>query len=138
MKVIVCIDNKNGMMFGGKRQSMDSLQRQDVEELIGKNSLFMKPYSYSLYQDRNMDIHVVEDLWSEENDNYILVEDEDVTPLLSQIDTFIVYQWNRTYPGDFFFSIDLDNFYEKQEEKEFPGSSHEKITRIIYRRREVK
>lgn len=135
MKVIICIDNKNGFFFGNKRQSQDIFQREDVKHLVGDSILTMKPYSFSLYQDMDMNIQIEEDLWSVENSDYVLVEDEDITEHLSLIDTIIVYNWNRTYPSTRTMTIDLDKLYEKRNESEFKGFSHEKITRTIYQRR---
>ena len=50
------------------------------------------------------------------------------------IEKIILFKWNRNYPGDFFFDIDVtSNHWILQESKDFPGSSHEKITMEVYR-----
>ena len=41
MKLVVCLDENNGIKFFGKRQSQDELQRKNLFELIGNLKLFM-------------------------------------------------------------------------------------------------
>lgn len=40
MKLVVCLDENNGIKFFGKRQSQDELQRKNLFELIGNLKLF--------------------------------------------------------------------------------------------------
>ena len=49
------------------------------------------------------------------------------------IDEIIVYRWNRVYPSDFSCNADFSQFTVKSE-AELQGSSHEKISKIIYGR----
>ena len=35
MKIIVCVDNQNGMMFNHRRQSQDRVLRKRILELTG-------------------------------------------------------------------------------------------------------
>ena len=37
MKIIVCVDNQNGMMFNHRRQSQDCVLRKRILELTGGN-----------------------------------------------------------------------------------------------------
>ena len=43
----------------------------------------------------------------------------------------ILYKWNRVYPADFRFEVDLSS-WKLEESEEFAGLSHEKITRERY------
>ncbi|MFR4122966.1 MAG: hypothetical protein ACLT0W_12285 [Clostridium sp.] len=45
----------------------------------------------------------------------------------------ILYKWNRVYPADQYFAMDLSG-WKLVETVEFPGSSHEKITEERYER----
>ena len=66
---------------------------------------------------------------------FCLVEDKLLNNYINKINNIIIYKWNRIYPSDLYFDINLiSNSWELLETKEFEGSSHEKITRIIYRR----
>ena len=49
------------------------------------------------------------------------------------VDEIIVYKWNRVYPADFYCEIDFGAF-NIVSELEFQGSSHDKITKIVYSR----
>ena len=52
-------------------------------------------------------------------------------PYEYRIEQIVIYLWNRVYPGDVFFDMDMENWI-LSEEKEWKGSSHDKITRRIY------
>lgn len=137
MNIIVCLDDKNGMMFNKRRQSQDRLLRSDIRSTIGNSSLFMNHYSYKLYKDiDNGKIQVCDDFLDKCGDNdFCLIEDNSLLNYLSNIDTLIVYKWNRIYPADLYFDIDLqDSNWRLIESSEFQGSSHDKITKEIYRR----
>ena len=50
-----------------------------------------------------------------------------------RIEKVILFKWNRNYPADTFFSLDLSG-YTLEKTEDFAGNSHEKITKEIYRR----
>ena len=58
---------------------------------------------------------------------------ESVKRKSKDIDEIIVYRWNRVYPSDFSCNADFSQFTVKSE-AELQGSSHEKISKIIYGR----
>ena len=137
MNIIICLDEDNGMMFNKRRQSQDRILRADLKEFIKDKDLYMNNYSYKLYKDiDNGNIKVSENFLEQctEND-FCLVEDKLLNNYINKINNIIIYKWNRIYPSDLYFDINLtSNSWELLETKEFEGSSHEKITRIIYRR----
>ena len=47
-----------------------------------------------------------------------------------QIEQFIIYRWNRVYPTDV--SVEIGTEWKLTETEEFPGFSHEKITKEVY------
>ena len=137
MNIIICLDDDNGMMFNKRRQSQDRILRADLKEFIKDKDLYMNNYSYKLYKDiDNGNIKVSENFLEQctEND-FCLVEDKLLNNYINKINNIIIYKWNRIYPSDLYFDINLtSNSWELLETKEFEGSSHEKIIRIIYRR----
>ena len=137
MNIIICLDDNNGMMFNKRRQSQDRILRADLKEFIKDKDLYMNNYSYKLYKDiDNGNIKVSENFLEQctEND-FCLLEDKLLNNYINKINNIIIYKWNRIYPSDLYFDINLtSNSWELLETKEFEGSSHEKITRIIYRR----
>lgn len=137
MNIIVCLDDKNGMMFNKRRQSQDKILRANIKELTKNTNLFMNDYSYKLYKDiDDGNIKVCEDFLNEcDTNDFCLVENKLLHKYINKINAIIIYNWNRLYPADMHFDIDLQNTSWKLiDEQEFEGSSHEKITRKIYRR----
>ena len=62
-------------------------------------------------------------------------ENQSLKGMEGQIEKLIVFGWNRAYPFDFKLDLDLEQM-EKTAEEEFAGYSHEKITRLQYRKKE--
>ena len=65
--------------------------------------------------------------------DFCLMEAEDPAGYSAAIEELILFSWNRDYPADLFFKVDLSK-WRLEERKEFSGYSHEKITREIYNR----
>lgn len=63
------------------------------------------------------------------------IEDTRLSGFEDCIQAVILYKWNRKYPADLFFTIDLsDGSWELRQTEEFKGSSHERITKEVYER----
>ena len=126
MKLIVCLDDKNGMLFNKRRQSRDKILIENVLELCKGKKLYTNEYSSALFPENS--VAVCENFDAVEKgfvfaENFMVDEDK--------IQEIIIYKWNRVYPADTFFNISLDN-WNLTETVEFVGSSHEKITRERY------
>ena len=133
MNVIVCIDKNGGMMFMGKRQSMDCVLREKILEITSGSRLLMN--SYSVKQFENTDNIVVDEdfLSNASKGDFCFVEDKEITT--ENVESFYVFNWNRKYPGDLFFDVDLKaEGFKKIKKEEFQGNSHDKITLEIYSR----
>jgi hypothetical protein len=130
MKIIICLDDNNGMLFNNRRQSRDSVVLEDVFANLGSAQLNIFPFSQKLFEPFSDRVMVCTALTE---NNIYFVEDIDITPYEGQIKEIIVYKWNRAYPADFYCEIDFSAF-NMVSQTELQGSSHEKITRIIYRR----
>ena len=128
MKLIVCLDDNNGMMFNKRRQSRDRVLIENVLELCKDEKIYTNEYSGKLFPEDSVEIFGdIEDV----GNAYCFAEDFTVNE--EYVDEIIVYKWNRLYPADTYFNIDLEN-WSLTETIDFEGSSHEKITREIYRR----
>lgn len=130
MILIVCIDDRNGMAFNHRRQSRDRVLADRIASLTMGKKLWIEPYSQKLFSGGNA---VVSDdyLTAAGTDDYCFVERDDVTPYEDKIRKIIVFRWNRVYPSDLRFGIDL-TAWQLVYFEEFPGSSHEKITMEVY------
>jgi len=137
MKVIVCVDDNNGMMFNKRRQSRDSILIEDVvSNLVGGN-LLITPYSEALFANADLDAYFISEhiLDEADPDDYCFIENKSLSPYVERIDELIIYRWNRKYPADTYLDIDPKALgYKLVATSEFAGSSHEKITKELYKR----
>lgn len=141
MKIIVCLDEDNGMMFNHRRQSKDTKVREDMIQLARPMQLVMNAYSYKMFSTDKSEnkIILMNSLPIIDNANYQFIEDNDMSGYAEIITTIVVYYWNRKYPSDLKFGIDLScKQWTVVSEKEFQGTSHEKITRRIYMKKTEK
>ena len=133
MNIIVCTDKNNGMAFMGKRQSQDRVLREKVLEISNGARLLMN--SYSAKQFENTDSIIVDDdfLNNANQGDFCFVEDKGITS--ENVESFYIFNWNRKYPGDLFFNVDLKaEGFKKIKKEEFQGNSHDKIALEIYSR----
>ena len=135
MKLIVCLDDRDGMLFNGRRQSRDRLLIEDLFSLAGNKKLIISPFSAKLFA-TYPDVSVLSDPLSEAGeDDLVFIESLSLKKNLSSIDTMIIYHWGECYPADFYFDTPPDqNGFSLVETYEFAGSSHDKITREIWKK----
>lgn len=132
MIVILCLDDKNGMMFNNRRQSKDKVVVQDILKLVDGKKLFINSYSESLFQDLESNL-IIDDnfLNNATKEDYCFVEDNNLKDFLEKIEKIIVYKWNRIYPSDLKLEIPIQD-WNLIDSFEFAGNSHNKITREVY------
>ena len=136
MKVILCLDDRGGMMFNHRRQSRDREVIKDIWDMIGDQPLFMNSYSASLFSEKSDQLRIDENFLENAGRNdWCFVEDRTLLPLEGRINEVVLYRWNRRYPFDMKTDIDPPSQgFSLCESMEFAGFSHEKITKEIYRR----
>lgn len=132
MKIIVCVDDKMGMMFNHRRQSRDIEVIRDMEDYLNGRPLWIKQYSEKIFEESSAMLHLDEELFTNAKEEDIcFVEDENPGCFAERINEIILYRWNRLYPSDLRMKMDLTG-WKLNEVKEFTGKSHKKITREIY------
>lgn len=133
MKIVLCLDDNNGMLFNNRRQSRDKTVVEDVVSLARQEELFIAPFSQELFKDYADRVKIDGDfLKNAPNDAVCFVEDR----LLSGVENITeitVYRWNRVYPSDFCCDVDFSKF-SLVSETEFKGNSHSVITKQIFKR----
>lgn len=137
MKVIVCVDDNNGMMFNNRRQSRDRILIEDIVKNVVGGNLLMVPYSETLFEDSDIEAFFLSEYILEEADpeDYCFIENKPLLPHIDRIDELIIYRWNRKYPADMYLDINpLEHSFKLVSTLEFAGSSHEKITKEVYKR----
>ena len=139
MIVCVALDDNNGMMFNGRRQTKDRVLRECLLKECGSETLWMNAYS-----GKQFDVPLAENIVIDENfldkalgDEYCFVEDASLKEHLHKINGIIVFRWNRVYPADKYFDICLtDKTWSKVSVTDFQGYSHNIITKEVWKRYE--
>ncbi len=130
MILVVCIDKKGGLQFNHRRQSRDSLLIEDLIREADGRIIRTSPYSAPLFpegvaKDGAEDAGVGE---------LCFYEGDFPCPPKEKLEGVILYHWNRAYPADLWFDESLLDGMKKTGKTDFPGSSHEKITKEVYRK----
>ena len=148
MKIIVCVDNQNGMMFNHRRQSQDCVLRKRILELTGGKKLWMNAYSQKQFLQVNGNMPKEQEQSGQlgqsgqiQADETFLekagpgepcfVEDRSVAPFAGRVERVVLYRWDRAYPADLYWDLSLEGWTLARRE-EFPGFSHEIITKEVY------
>ena len=132
MRIIVCLDERRGMMFNKRRQSRDSLVTADIVSSLEGEKLFISPYSEKLFEGFDLKLKVKDNpIKSAKMDSICFIEDVSPNEYAKEIDSVVIYHWNRHYPCDFYFDFNMEGF-KLVSSTEFAGSSHEKITKEIW------
>ena len=134
MKLIVCLDDNNGMMFNHRRQSRDRVLIADMISYVGDTPLWISPDSAPLFGEdcKSLLIDPQPAAAAGEND-YCFVEDTPLPPDLGSVSELVIYRWNRHYPADRYFDLKPEAMgFQLIEQREFAGNSHEKITKEVY------
>ena len=134
MKIFVCLDEKNGMTFNKRRQSSDRVVRANMLQMVADGILYTNTYTAKQFVEENT-VLVVDDNCLElaKEQDYVFIENIEISEYLPKIEQIIVYRWKRNYPADCFFDVDLlSEEWELSLSEEFEGYSHECIGKEIY------
>ena len=137
MKVIVCVDDNNGMMFNNRRQSRDRAVLYDIYNILGGKKLFITKYSEKPFAELGMWFLYISDdiLEKATSEDYCFIEDKALAPYANKINELIIYRWNRNYPADTYLDIDPTTLSLKLiSSDDIGGFSHERITKDVYRK----
>lgn len=133
MNLIVCLDQRNGMLFGGRRQSMDRLLRQRMLQFVGDGKLWISSYTARQF-DTFPNSVIVDDFFLEKAapGDYCFVENDDILAAVSRARKIIIYRWDRIYPSDVTFPEQIFSKRNKISEYKFQGYSHKEITEEVF------
>lgn len=133
MIILVCLDDRDGMMFNHRRQSQDRLLREELLRITDGSRLWMNGYSAKQFSGEDAgQIMIAEDFLQKVGEGeYCFVEDQQLLPIQDRIEKLIIFKWNRHYPGNLFIDLPYRN-WKLITTEEFVGSSHDKITKEVY------
>ena len=138
MTIAVCLCDRGGMLFNNRRQSRDRILIADLIELASGHKFFISNFSLKLFDNYLDRVTVSENPLSEaEKSDFVFVENLALAPMFDKIDKMVIYRWNRAYPADFYLDMPPENNgFELKSTVDFEGSSHEKITKEIWQRKD--
>lgn len=133
MILTLCLGDGNALLFNRRRLSRDRAQQEDLLALCAPGPLYLAPYSARLFSWAPPErLRVDGDFLSRAGDGeWCFLEDRTAALALRRAEEVVVYRWNRAYPADV--RVDLTG-WSRTESRDFPGTSHERITRERYRR----
>ena len=117
MKLIFAIDDNYHILFNHRRVSRDGNIIKDIQEALMGRKLYVNNFSASLFDGFKN-----------------LIVDND---FLNVAEMIIIYRFNRLYPGDFSLDKPILNSFSLDYKEDFAGTSHDKITREVYFRKDV-
>lgn len=135
MIAAICLDNRNGTLFNGRRQSMDREVRRVLLEMAGEKPLRVSPYTAGQFsQEERSRLAVSSDFLAEADPGDLcFVEETPLVPVEDQLEQLVLFRWNRHYPSDQTLDISLDG-WKLSASQDFPGHSHPNITMEVYTR----
>ena len=135
LTVALALDEREGMMIFGKRQSRDRVLVADFVSSAQDAPIFISPFSREIFEPHK-EVNIVEDPFRDSCDGGVcFIENYHLSPYIDMIGTLIIYRWNELYPSDVRFDLDVEAAgFKLVESYDFEGSSHAKITKEVYRR----
>lgn len=135
LTVAVVLDDNEGMLLFGKRQSKDRVLISEFVESAGSSPIYASVFSKVLF-DKYENVTLCENPFTEAPSGaWCFIENYPLSSYLDMIDTIIIYRWNRLYHSDVKLDVDVKKCgYKLKSVTEFAGSSHEKITKEIYQK----
>lgn len=144
MRLIAVVDNGNGMMFAGRRLSKDSALRKRILARTSPRKLWFSHYTFAQFMEEEifdpdilLRLNVDDDYMSlAGEEDYVWNETIPCAQYEDQISAVILYRWNRDYPSDVTFDLDMGDAskWKLIRSSEFAGFSHERITEEVYAR----
>ena len=132
MHMIVCLDQRDGMLFGGRRQSRDREVCSRMLERAAESCLWMNEYSARIFPP-DAPVQVDEAfLAAAQEGEFCFVENADLTAVADRVESITVYRWQKVYPADVRFPWELFPRHRLVRTTEFSGFSHEQVLEEVY------
>ena len=131
MHLIVCVDDRYGMSFCGRRLSRDRAVSAHILSLTSGSILWMHPASKLLFPDGKVKTDPAF-LDKAADEDYCFAETAALPSVMENLESVILYHWNRTYPATVTFPRELIKDMRLACREDFPGNSHETITMERY------
>ncbi len=142
MTIIICIDERLGISFGGKRQSKDRVLTRDIVSVARGHRLLIGEYSVSIFKEADISFDENNIFVSDrpekdaKSEDFLFLERGFYEDIILSASSLIIYSWGRHYPSDVQLKRDcIDDHFELFEEYNFEGKSHKNLTRYTLNRK---
>lgn len=127
MHLVVCVDERDGLSFAGRRLSSDCILTDYILSLSAHSRVWIAPYSEKLFAGNNICISV--DYFNKcQPGEYCFLEKEISHISKDILESVTLCKWNRRYPATEFFHRELLTGMRLISTEDFPGNSHDRIT----------
>jgi len=130
MTVYLCLDDRAGLLFNRRRQSRDAAVLADMAAAV-PDVLTIDAFSEKLISAAGIPYVLAGESLPE--DAHFFLEARDPDALAPMAEKLVLYRWNRHYPADVRWEKTPESHgFHLSETTEFPGKSHEMITKEVY------
>lgn len=137
MILVVCMDDRGGLRFNRRRQSRDAGLMARLTRKFPEADFYAAPDSAVLFEGSGLAagrLHLAADFLTAAGPGDVaFAEDGPLSPWAERAETLVIYRWNRHYPSDVTFDIDL-GVWQLAGREDFAGTSHKVITEEVYTR----
>lgn len=119
--VIICLDKRDGLSFGGRRLSRDAEIFRDIEKDFG---------AVALSNDISLDF-----VKTRSDAPAVFCEVEIPGGYLEGCNKVIIYRFDRAYPFDVSLPEGFYDIFKLSQKTEFAGNSHDKIFKEIWEKK---
>lgn len=130
MNLILCLDDRGGLLFNRRRLSRDIAVCKRCLSLADTKKLRMNSYSAKLFAEYMDRILVEEDFYKGAGENDFCFAESEL-PDLVNVGRLYVFRWNRNYPSDVRFDP-LERGFTLKTTEDIAGNSHPVITLEVY------
>ena len=135
MIAAVCLDDRNGTLFNGRRQSTDREVQKMLMDLSGNRPLWVSPYTAEQFSKEDQNRLAVSSRFLQEAvpGDLCFVEDQSLLPVEDRLEQLMLIRWNRRYLADSTLDLPLEG-WRKTTSWYFAGHSHNVLTMEVYER----
>ena len=130
MNIIACIDDNKGQLFNGRRQSKDIQVINKIYNITEGKNLLINSFSEKLFEEKA--IVKTDFLECAGDGDFCFVENVATSEYIEKINKVYLFKWNRKYPSDFTFDLELETHFHLASIEEFKGNSHELVTLEVW------
>lgn len=130
MTIYLCLDDRGGLLFNGRRLSRDAAVLADMAAGLA-DTLTIDPFSEKLISAAGIPYTLAAQPLPE--GCHFFLENRNPEAMLPLAENVVIYRWNRHYPSDVRWTgSPADYGFTLSQTSEFPGKSHELITKEVY------